>query len=149
MPTLSKLVAALVFGALAYVASTMVAPTLPETVRVPDLFVPVNVVIGLLCGWQLCGAKSGSGYLAALAIGLTAAATMTIVTLLVWAFAQMMQRALRMAYDDAVQAGLKGVAIAIEYGVLLAGQPVVLALLAVGGVIGGLLAEPFAERRPG
>ncbi|QFU09170.1 hypothetical protein PARPLA_02359 [Rhodobacteraceae bacterium THAF1] len=150
MPTLSKLVAALVFGAVAFIASGMVAAALPSDVmRVPDYFVPVNVLIGIFIGWTICGAKSGAGYVTAIGVGLTSAISLTVLSLLVWAVAQMMKRTLRLAYDDAIEAILAAISIAIEYGAIVVSQPLVPVVLAVGGVIGGLASEPFAERRPG
>ena len=150
MPTLSKLVAALMFGGLAYLVSGMIELALPSDVmRAPAYFSPVNAALGALIGWRFCGAKAGGGYVTALGVGLTTSITLGVLGLLIWAFAMMMRRALRLAYDGPVEALLAGISIAVEFGAIVLAHPAALVVLAVGGLIGGVAAEPFAERHPG
>ena len=142
--------AGLVVGAVAYVVAGRVELALPANVaRAPVYFGPINAALGALVGWRLCGARAGAGYPTALGVGLTSSVALIFGAVLFWAFALMMRRALRTAYDGPVEALLASVSIALEFGAIALTQPAALVVLAVGGLIGGVASEPFAERRPG
>jgi hypothetical protein len=54
MPKAARLVAALAFAALGYLAAEVFKNTMPER-TVWGYFNPISAVIGLLCGWGIIG----------------------------------------------------------------------------------------------
>ncbi len=80
MPTAAKLVAAILFAALAFTAAEVYKIALPDR-TVWGVFSPVCAVIGAFCGWFVMGRLVGHGYLSAMGYGLR-----TTVTFVFWAF---------------------------------------------------------------
>ncbi len=146
MPTMGRLVAAVLFGALAYYVSTLVIPLFEEG-TVPGGFALINTGFGILMGWIVAGKRAGDGYRAAIGYGLTAMAAMVFWVLFAHSFIQMIKLSLRKSYDGPVEAVTDVFNLAIKLG-LMAATPEVLTALVVGGIAAGLVTEFFGRRFP-
>jgi hypothetical protein len=144
MPTAAKLFAAVGFALVAFMACEVFKTTVPER-TVWGVFNPVGAAIGFLCGWRVMGRLAGQGYGSALGYGLRTSVTILFWILLVWSIHQMIMRSLNMRYGGPMEAILGIFEFMLEFG-REAATPQVLGALAVGGVLGGWLAE-FAARR--
>ena len=144
MPTAAKLVAGALFAALAWVASGLIVPLLPEATAV-GMFAPVNAAIGFVVGWRVAGSRARTTLRGAVSYGLTAAFAMTFAALFLHSFAIMIRQSLRKLYDGPADALIGVVELMIEHGRLLA-APEVLGTLLLGGVLAGLATE-WAGRR--
>lgn len=144
MPTAARLVAGIFFGLLAWFASELVIPLLPEGTN-PGYFSQVNGVVGLLCGWVYMGNRVGEGYTSAIGVGLTTAALLTVATIFMHASIEMYHLSIKLFYDGPVEAIVGIFELAIRYGLLVV-NPEVLSALIVGGCLGGWLCEWVGRR---
>jgi hypothetical protein len=146
MPTAAKLVAAVLYAIVGFFAAEAVKPQMPEGTQF-GLFSVVVAAIGLGCGWMVMGRLAGRGYSAAVGSGVRTAVTIVFWGLLVFSIYEMLRQSMRMRYDGPMEA-LQGV-LELMYGygqVLLA--PMVLGVLAVGGVLAALVTEWAKARWP-
>ena len=144
MPTGGKLVGAILFAALAWFASDLVKPQLPEGTPA-GLLSPLNAFIGLLMGWILMGKGAGASYRQSLGYGLTTTAATTFWCLLLWSSVEVYERAIKLWFDGPMEALQKTFEFMIEYALLLnTGQ--IIGTLIAGGIFAGLLTEFFARR---
>ncbi|MCC6306562.1 MAG: TrgA family protein [Rhodobacteraceae bacterium] len=144
MPTAAKLVAALVFAAVAFLGASVYVPLLPEGTQA-RWFAAASAAIGALVGWLVMGPLAGRGLVAAMGYGLRTAATIVFWTGLLFSGREMILRSLNMRYDGPMEAVVGVFDIALDYGRLLA-DPQILAVLGLGGMVGGIAAE-LASRR--
>lgn len=144
MPTASKLVAALLFGALAWFASDLVRPLLPEGTQ-DRLFSPLNAAVGALMGWTIMGARAGQSMRMSLGYGLTTAAITVFWCLLIWSGYLMIEASMRLRYNGPMDALQNMGAMMIDYARLMA-TPTVIGSLAVGALVFGWLTEQVARR---
>lgn len=144
MPTAAKLVAALAFAAVAWLVSDMVVDLLPEGSRVGRLHV-VNAALGALMGWRVMGPRVGEGFVRAFGVGVSTVAATLFWCLLAWGGHEMMQNATRMRYRGPVDALLDMSSLMVNYLLLVATIPIVVAMLA-GAFVGSVLSE-LASRR--
>lgn len=143
-PTAPKLIAALVFAALAWWVCDLVRPYLPEQQPARGLN-EVAAGFGLLMGWRVMGRLVGGGYVAAMGYGLTTLVAVVLWTLLALAGYEMVERAVRLFYDGPMEAIEAMVLLMIGYGsFLLNATPAVSA--AVGAALCGVLVEFVARR---
>lgn len=143
MPTAARLVAAASLAVLAYVISGMVMPLMPESTDFGN-FVPVNIFLGLACGWLVMGSRAGRGTTAAINNGLTGVFVLMLWGVGVQAINEMVRLAMRNRYDDAFEAIVAVFQIGAEFVVIIATVQIGVTLV-VGGVICGLLTE-YASR---
>jgi hypothetical protein len=144
MPTAAKLVAALFFAFLGYLAADMVKPLLPPGTQVA-VFSPMCALIGLACGWKMAGERAGGGMWPSAGYGVTTSMLIVFWALVVFSGNEMLRRSVRRHYDGAVDAIMGMVQIAID-NIFMIATPTVIATLVLGGLFGGYLAE-FAARR--
>lgn len=144
MPTISRLIAAIIFAATAFVAGQGYKLGVPEGVQY-GYFDAICAAIGLLCGWLVMGKLTGKGYRAAAGSGLRTSVTISIWALLVFCTVLMVRKAFRKRYDSPLEAVVDIFALMLEQGILMLTVPVLTALF-VGGVVGGLASE-WAKRR--
>ncbi|NCM97472.1 MAG: TrgA family protein [Rhodobacterales bacterium] len=145
MPTAAKLVAALLFAAMGYLAAEAFKPTMPEGTRF-GYFSLICAALGLACGWQVMGKLAGRGYGAAITSGIQTAATFAAFALLGFCIYLMITRALDHRYGhDVVKALLAVFALMLENGARMLAPPVLGTLLA-GAVVGGVATEWVAKR---
>lgn len=146
MPTAGKLASALIFGALAY-ALALTAQKGGELPHVTQYFFISCTLIGGICGWRVMGRRAEGPAREAPGAGVLTAVMMVIVSILFFATREMLQRSLNKIYRGPVEAVLGVFDIASEYARMLA-EPGFLALLAVGGIVGGFAAGLVGRRWP-
>ncbi len=139
MPSAARLVAAIGLAILAFVASGMIIPLLPENTNV-GYFPFINMAIGALCGWFVMGKRAGRGATAAINNGFTGMVSLVFWALFVQGGYEMIRLAMRNRYDDAFESLIAIFEIMINHAKILMDAPLVVTLI-VGGVITGLLTE--------
>jgi hypothetical protein len=144
MPTAAKFVAALAFGLVGWLAAHFYVPLLPEGTGV-GYFREIVAGLGLFLGWWSLGPAVGKSYADALSLGLKTSALVVAWSLLGFSTYYMILRSTKMMYQDAGEAVLDVPTLMLHYGKLMGSVPL-LAVLVVGGVLGGWAAE-FAARR--
>jgi len=144
VPTAAKLVAAVVFAAVAFLAGSVYIPLLPEGTQA-GWFAAVCAGFGAVIGWMVMGGLAGRGTTAAMGHGVRTAVTIVFWTGLFFSIREMVLRSMNLRYDGPMEAVIGTFDIAIDYGRLLA-DPQLLAVLGLGGLAGGLVTE-WASRR--
>lgn len=144
MPTAAKLVAAVAFAALAFLASEVYKLGVPER-TVWGLFGPICAAIGGLCGWFIMGRLAGRGYGAAMGSGLRTTLTFVFWILLAFSTYQMILRSMNLRYGGPMEAIVGTFDLLIEYGQSMATGLMALTLV-TGGLVAGAVVE-WAGRR--
>lgn len=144
MPTAAKIVAALAFAVVGWLAANAYVPQMPEGTSV-GLLREIVAALGWVLGWFTLGPALGKGYVDALSLGLRTSILVVFWALVGFSTYAMIMRSTRMLYNDAGEALLDIPIQMIQYGKLM-GDPVFIGTLIVGGVLGGWAAE-FAARR--
>lgn len=144
MPTAAKLVSAVVFAALAYLVADLYAAAMPGNPLVGFLREGC-ALIGLLCGWLVMGRLVGRGMVAGAGSGFRTSATILFWCLLAFSVLEMVKNSTKKIYDGPMEAVLAIFEIMMKYG-RMALTPEVLGTLAVGGILGGMLAEWVGRR---
>ena len=140
MPTAAKLVAAVLWGALAWYVSQLIKPLFPPGSDV-GWFAEINAVIGVVLGWRVAGSRAGASWLGAISYGLTATVAVVFWGLFLQSFAKMVGKStITGAYDGPVDAVVGVFEMMVEHGRLMI-DPTVIGALVVGGVLAGLLTE--------
>jgi len=139
MPDAAKLVAAIFIGSLAYVASVLVMPLLPDSTQF-GRFIEVNVIIGIVSGWMVMGKRAGRGLTAAINNGLGGALVLVIWALFIHSCYQMFDRAMSNWYTSVLDALAAIFQLMAKYALILT-DPLVMVSLAVGGIVAGLCTE--------
>ena len=144
MPTAAKMIAGVAFAIVAAVAAFAYVPGLPEGTNT-TYFPPLMAALGFLIGWMAVGGQVGRGYAESLSLGLRASILIVVWGLLLFAIYFMILRSTRMIYHDAGDALLDVPMQMLKYGRLLASVQLAV-VLAVGGAIGGMIAEFTGKR---
>ncbi len=144
MPTGAKLVAAVCFAIVGWLAAEAYIPQLPADTRT-GYFREIMAVLGFVLGWMTLGPNVGRGYADAASIGMRTSFLLVFWGLLGMSIYFMVRRSTRMIYDNAGDAALDVPMLMLQYAGLMGSVPLI-AILAVGGAIGGVLTE-FAGRR--
>ena len=145
MPTAARLFAAFGFALMAFFATEIYKPLLPEGTRM-GMFTPINVMIGALCGWLVMGRVVGRGYMPALSHGVRTAGTTLFFVLFVWSGLEMFERSTSLRYDGPFEALNGMIGLAIDYVKLGLTDPQVPIALILGGVLAACFAE-WASRQ--
>ena len=146
MPTAAKLIAAVFFALVAGAGAMTYIPLLPEGTQTGWL-IPGCAGLGLVCGWMVMGANVGRNYAEAIATGLRTIITAVFFAVLLFAIYVMIIRSMHMLYKGPMEAILAVFAIMLEYGKLMFDRNFI-AVLAVGGAIGGVISEFVGRRWP-
>jgi hypothetical protein len=142
MPTAARLVGAVVFFGVGWLAALQVIKTLPE--GTPATFFPLTIgLIGLWQGWSVAGRNAGHG--TAIGNGLRTSIQIAFIGLLVFALRTMFMRSANLRYDGFGEAVVAALELFIEYAMQSLTVPV-WGVLLVGGAIGGLICETAARR---
>ena len=145
MPTLSKLIAAVFFAAVAYLSAEAFRGGMPEGTQFGQFNV-ICAVIGLICGWRVMGNVAGKGYSKAAGSGMRTSVTFTAWALLIFSVILMVRKAFKMRYGDSpLEAIVDIFSLALTHGKLVL-RPEVLFVLIVGGILGGLVTEWVKKR---
>jgi hypothetical protein len=109
------------------------------------MFVPICTCMGVVTGWLVMGRLVGKGYYAAAGAGLRTAILLVFWCLVIFALEKMIVDSTRGAYDGPLDAVISAFSIGTAYAIRIA-TPTVGFILAVGGVLGGFLAEWASKR---
>lgn len=146
MPTAAKLVAAILFAALSWVAADLFKAALPEGAQV-GLLSPVMAGLGLGSGWLVMGALAGQGNGAAVGTAVRTSFTIIFLGLVVFSLYEMIRRSTNLRYDGPVEAIQGMMELMWEYGALLL-RPDVLGVMFGGGIVAGYITEWASRRWP-
>ncbi|WP_135503127.1 TrgA family protein [Roseovarius aestuariivivens] len=144
MPTTGKGVAALLMAVLAWYASEMFRPLMPEGTNF-GWFNEVNVALGLLSGWIVIGSRLGRGLSDGISAGLTGVAAMVFWAVFLQSSNEMLRLALERRYDGPVEGLVAVFEIAFDFVMKMAHVPLI-ALLVGGGIVIGIISEFVARR---
>lgn len=144
MPTAARLVAALLWGALAWRISQLIIPLLPEGTNI-GLFIEVNVVLGLIVGWTVAGSRAGQGFSGAIGYGITASVALVVVGLFTHASIEMVYRSLDKRYGDAGEAVIGVFDLFTQFGRTMMTGEIIMTLL-IAGIAAGLVTEAVNRR---
>lgn len=145
MPTASKLVGALLFAALGYLATILATPLL-SGIYVPASAPAINAVLGAITGWFIAGPRVGEGWQGGVSNGLTATASGLLMAIVLHGAIFMWRSAMRGRYRDPVDA-LEAM---MDFWLVVAQRlavPQVIGMLFVGGVVAGMALELTRGRR--
>ncbi|MFN6980031.1 MAG: TrgA family protein, partial [Gemmobacter sp.] len=144
MPTAAKLVAAIAFAAVGFLAAEAYKPGLtPDTQW--GLFSIICAGIGFVCGWMISGARRKPGVIGAGGTGMRTAVTIAFWVLLLFSVRDMVLRSMKRQYDGVFDAVEGTFDIMLKYGEAvwrsfgtgdLRFEP--LAVLLVGGFLAGV-----------
>ncbi|WP_425045532.1 TrgA family protein [Primorskyibacter sp. S87] len=139
MPDAARLVAAISLAIIAFIVSLQVMPLMPEGTDF-GYFVPLNIAIGVVCGWVVMGRRAGKGITPAINNGLTGVAVMMFWGLFVQGAYKMFRQSMRHLYNGPFEALSDIFRIGLEYGMTIAVPNIIITLL-VGALVAGLATE--------
>lgn len=145
MPTAARLVAAVAFAIVGYFIYTSMLLVYGDD-TVPKFLMPLCIGAGIWAGWVLCGAHA-SGIVSGIGTGYTAVIAQVFWIALIMSFVEMIQLALRRRYDGPVEAVVDVFSIMFTNGMRF-GTPQFFMVIAVGGVVGGVLAGIMGKKYP-
>ena len=144
MPTMGRLVGAILFAGLAWHTSFLIIPLFPVGTNL-GLFQEVNTFFGLIAGWTVAGPRAGLGYVAAFSYGLTALVAMVVMALFFNSSVVMVEQSLRKRYDGPGEAVTDVFQMFVDHAIMMA-TPEIIGTLLIGGIVGGLVTEFFGRR---
>ena len=144
MPTAAKLVGAVTFFGVGWIAAMQVLTTVPEGTPA-TFFAPTIAMIGLWQGWTVAGRNAGVGTGMAIGNGLRTSIQIAILGLALFALRTMFQRSMNLRYDGFSEALFASMDLFLEYFFQSLIVPV-WGVLLIGGILGGLLCETAARR---
>ena len=144
MPTMGRLVGAILFAGLAWYTSLLIIPLFPVETNL-GLFQEVNTFFGLIAGWTVAGPRAGLGYVAAFSYGLTALVAMVVMALLFNSSVVRVEQSLRKRYDGPGEALTDVFQMFVDHAIMMA-TPEIIGTLLIGGIVGGLVTEFFGQR---
>jgi hypothetical protein len=144
MPTMGRLVGAILFAGLAWYTSLLIIPLFPVGTNL-GLFQEVNTFFGLIAGWTVAGPRAGLGYVAAFSYVLTALVAMVVMALFFNSSVVMVEQSLRKRYDGPGEAVTDVFQMFVDHAIMMA-TPEIIGTLLIGGIVGGLVTEFFGRR---
>jgi hypothetical protein len=146
MPTAAKLVAAVMFAIVGWIAANVYVPIIGEGVSV-GLFRELTGLIGAVAGWKVMGPSVGQGYRAAIGSGIKTVVVLVFFALLLFSIYEMVLMSMKMRYEGPTDAVLDVFQMMLETAQKMV-TPQVLGVLLIGGAIGGAAAERAGQRWP-
>jgi hypothetical protein len=144
MPTGAKLIAAVAFALIGWLAARAYIPALPESTRT-GYFPEIMAALGFLLGWLTLGPHVGRGYSEAASLGLRTSLLLVFWGLVGFSIYFMVQRSTKMIYDNVGAAVLDVPLLMMQYGRMMWSTEFI-GILALGGLLGGIATE-FGGRR--
>ena len=144
MPTASKLVAAVAYALLGFLAAQTFVKYLPEGTPL-GYFREMTAAIGFIVGWLVMGKLNRKGYREAINTGLVTALILVFWTLLAFSLYFMLRKSMRMMYDGPMEAVLGIFQLMFDYGKMLV-QPDMIGVILIGGIVAGLVTEWAGKR---
>lgn len=145
MPTAAKLVAGILFAALAWFVSEQVKVVLPSEGRGATLLSPLNAALGFVMGWRVMGLRAGGGFTPAVGFGLTTVFATFFWSLLIWSGYEMIERALRRRYRDPIDALEDMGQVMLDYAILVV-TPTIVGAAVIGSFVCAMITEYFSRR---
>ncbi|MEJ6401946.1 TrgA family protein [Yoonia sp. 2307UL14-13] len=146
MPTAGRLAAAVVFFIYGWSIALQATPLFPEA-NPPNYVLPLSIIIAVLIGWRVVGAKSGRGLSPAVGIGLTAAFLYILWMSFLISFWNMIRKSMRNLYGGPMEAVVDVFNLMLEFAVDMFDVTLIISIVA-GAVICSLIAEYFGRRYP-
>jgi hypothetical protein len=148
MPTAAKLVAAIIFGLVAFLAAHLYALALPDGAQ-SGVLREVSAVVGVVCGWYVMGTfvLRKRRPVDAMGAGVRTSLTMLIFVVLIFATAEMLDRAINGRFKTPLDAVIAIFEHALRLVAPIA-QPDILGVLLLGGLAGGALTHWAGKRWP-
>ncbi len=143
MPTAAKLIGALLFFGIGWVAALFVLDTFPEEM-VATYFPLTIALLGFWQGWMVSGGNAGKGMNAAIGNGLRTSVQMAFFGLAIFALRTMFLRASNLRYDGAGEATVATLEIFLEYLIQSLTVPI-WGTLIVGGMVAGAIVEAVSR----
>ncbi|MEL6913208.1 MAG: TrgA family protein [Pseudomonadota bacterium] len=144
MPTFARVVAAVLFGALAYYVSTLIPPLFEGERPLPSL--PYwNAFFGVLLGWRQAGRLAGRGFGASVSSGVTTSVSLFVTCLFAHSFAEMIDRSMRGQYGGPAEAVVAVFNLMYEFGETIFTNEVLTSTI-VGGIAAAMVTEIFSRR---
>lgn len=145
MPTAAKLIAAVLFAALAWIVSENVREVMPGEGRGATLLSPINALLGLAAGWRVLGNRAGDGYVPAVGYGLTTVCVIYFWSLLIWGCYEMIMRSIGGRYSGPFDA-IEGLGdLMLDYSAMIV-TPTIIGSAVFGSILCALVVEYFAHR---
>jgi len=144
MPTAAKLIAALCFACVGWIAANAHIPSLGPTATF-GFFREICAMLGLIIGWRVMGTRVGTSYYDATGSGLVTSVALAFFALLGFSIYLMIIQSTKMVYEGPMGAVLGAFQFMLENGQAMLTVGVLGALIG-GGLLGGLLSEWTARR---
>ena len=144
MPTASKLVAAVAYALLGFLAAQTFVKYLPQGTPL-GYFREITAAIGFITGWLVMGKLTRKGYREAINAGLVTALILVFWALLAFSLYFMLKKSMRMMYDGPMEAVLGVFQLMFDYGKMLL-VPDMLGVILIGGIVAGLVSEWAGKR---
>lgn len=144
MPTMGKLVAAVLFGVLFAFASTIIADTYLKT-RLPPWFYQINIGFAVVLGWRIAGSRAGRGFAPAVSYGVTSVIMICVCALLLHGGIEMFLNTRDLKYDGPMEAVVGVIEEGIDFAVAFY-SPRLVAVLAVGSIAAALVTDWIGKR---
>jgi hypothetical protein len=144
MPTASKLVAAVAYALLGFLAAQTFVKYVPDGTPL-GYFREITAAIGFIVGWMVMGKLTRKGYREAINSGLVTAILLVFWALLAFSLYFMLRKSMRMMYDGPMEAVLGVFQLMFDYGKMLL-VPDMLGVILMGGIVAGLVCEWAGKR---
>ncbi|MBY6200160.1 TrgA family protein [Maritalea mobilis] len=139
MPTAAKLVGAILFFGIGWVAAGFVLDTFPP--EMAATYFPLTIgLIGVWQGWMVAGGNAGSGIGASVGQGARTSVQMAFFGILLFALREMFRRSSNLRYDSPGEAVIATLELFRDYFLQSLTIPIWGTLL-IGGMIAGALVE--------
>lgn len=146
MPTAAKLVAALCFAIVGWLAANAHVPSLGENATV-GAFRELTALMGMVIGWRVMGNLVGQGYGEAMGSGLRTSVTLAFFALLLFCSYLMVRKSMTTnAYGGSPMSAVLDVFKLMMEQARAMATVGVLGVLILGGLLGGALSE-YTRRR--
>jgi hypothetical protein len=146
MPTMGRLIGAVLFTPLGFYLATLAIPLFPDGTDPPYLTY-IAAGAGLFAGWVVAGSRAPAGYSGAIGYGLTAGAALAFWALFLSSFTEMILRSLDKRYQGPMEAVVSVFQLSMDYALVM-GTSVIITTWLAGSIIGGMIVEWFAQRFP-
>ena len=144
MPTAGRLVAAILLGALAYYAASLVILLWPQDYNF-GWFKEFSALVGVVMGWRVIGKRLGRGKMAGVGAGITGLGAMLFWLFLLLSFNEMIGRSLDLRYDGPFEAINGMFEISFEWWQNIK-HPRLWILLVGGAMVIGFVSELFSPK---
>ncbi|ABD54908.1 TrgA family protein [Jannaschia sp. CCS1] len=143
MPTGAKLVGAILFFGIGWVAAMQAKLTFEEGTAATYFNITI-AMIGFFNGWMLVGKRAGEGIAFGAANGVRASAQIAVLGLIIFALRTMFLRSANLRYSSIGEATTEAMDLLVQYSLQAMTVPIWTVLI-VGGFVGGILTELAAK----